>query len=324
MVDENIFRKRINFTGNLSQLIAKVVDDYQLGALLNYKIITIGYEDLNIAVHTQNSRYLIKIFGEFRDYQNCLRYVDIMCKIVAHGIAHPKLYPCQNSYLYQYSIGKNAVYLCVMDYIDGHSFYDLNLRPTNGQAITLIREAAKINSLDFQPEDYYDEWSPVNFLNEYQLKNKYLSYTDKHYIQKLLDPFSNISLNTLSHGLVHGDIIRPNVILDSKSQLYIIDFSVAALKPRLQELSVLLCGMFFNEENPSDFLGFYNLVIQTYQPALSPEEIHILPLFTKVVFAMYVMMGKYSHKAKALTTPENDYWIRLGQIGLEYCDELWK
>jgi Ser/Thr protein kinase RdoA (MazF antagonist) len=323
MDEINIFKQRINFSGDLRTLFSIVMHDYNLGELLTYEVITIGYEDLNIFTKTSKGSFLVKIFGSFRDYENCMRYVDIMRKVVAHGIAHPKLYFCKDNYLYQYKKGADAVNLCVMDFIDGHSFYDLNLRPSHSQAMTLIREAGKINTSNIQTEDYYDEWSPVNFINEYKLKNIYLDKTDKQYIEKLLIPFSQINLDILPRVFVHGDIIRPNVLIDKNSNIYIIDFSVASQKPRLQELAVLLCGMFFNEDDPSTFLDYYELLIKSYRPMLNKSEKNILPLFTKACFAMYVMMGKYSEIEKSLVTKENNYWIRLGQVGLKYCDGIW-
>jgi thiamine kinase-like enzyme len=186
------------------------------------------------------------------------------------------------------------------------------------EAKFLIRETSKINSIDIQPEDYYDEWSPVNLVNEFSLKSKYLLDEDGERVNKLIEPFSKIDTNSLVQTFVHGDIIRPNVLKDSSSKIYIIDFSCASLKPRVQELAILLCGMFFNEEDPRSYREFYNLVLEEYQPKLNTAEMEALPLFVKAGFSMYVMQGIYTKVVKGINHKENDYWIRLGQIGLKY------
>lgn len=310
-----IFTDRINYRGDLTPVLQDVCKKYELGNLTSLKVIEIGYEDLNIKVETSNRKYLIKIFGSFRDENNINRYVDIMKKVVEMGISHPKLYQANGSFIYKYN---QTLHLCVMDFVDGKSFYDLNARPTMDEAKFLISEASKINSLNIEPEDYYDEWSPVNLIKEFELKGKYLPDEDKKRVEKFVEPFSKVYVTSLVQTFVHGDIIRPNVLKDSSSKIYIVDFSCASLKPRVQELAILLCGMFFNEEDPMSYQEFYDLVLAEYQPKLNQMEIEALPLFVKAGFSMYVMQGIYTKVVKGIDHKENDYWIRLGQIGLEY------
>ncbi len=313
------FIRRIPYSGSLDTFVAHVVKALQLGEFIQYSIITVGYEDLNIRLETKSSVYLVKCFGSFRDYANCKRYVDILTQVVDRGIRHPKLYENAGSFLHNYKNGQETVWYCVMDFIDGKSFYDLGVRPTKEEAIVLIQEAAKINSLDITPDDYYDEWSPVNFVNEYSLKRQYLSHEAQSYLDTFVKPFSLINLSALTQALVHGDIIRANVIKDSHANLYIVDYSMAARKPRLQELSVLLCGMFFNENDPSHFTQYLDLVKKVYTPVLPKIEYEALPLFITAVFAMYAMQGEYSRAVKDMHTKENDYWVTVGNIGLQYC-----
>jgi Ser/Thr protein kinase RdoA (MazF antagonist) len=309
------FTQRINNRGDLPVVIEKVVSDYQLGNFIDAKIIEIGYEDLNIKLTTSAGNYLIKIFGSFRDKDNCRRYVEIMEKVVKSGVPHPKLYSVNGNFLYRYDQG---LMLCVMDYIDGQSFYDLDLWPTPEEAKILVHTASKINSIEITLQDYYDEWSSVNFITEYEQKSKYLGAEDKDRIARLIDPFNAIQFNKLRTGLVHGDIIRPNVIKDSQSKMYIIDFSITAHRPIIQELSVLLCGMFFNEKDPANYSDYYDLVINEYSPKLNAAELEALPVFVKVCFGMYTMLGLYTKTVKHFDNKENDYWIRLGQVGLKY------
>jgi Ser/Thr protein kinase RdoA (MazF antagonist) len=309
------FTDRINYKGNISDIVIKVVEDYRLDDLTEYSIIEIGYEDLNVRLITSTGRYLIKIFGSFRDEKNCRRYVDIMERVIAANVPQPKLFQVKGNSLYKF--GDNQL-LCVMEFIDGQSFYDLNERPTLEEAKFLIDAASKINSIKYTPEDFYDEWSPVNLLKEYKLKHQYLSSEDDERFQDLLTEFAKLNLESLPQTFVHGDIIRPNVLKDLKGNIYITDFSIASVKPRVQELSVLLCGMFFNEEDPSNFDEYYDLVIGEYKPELTGEEKVALPLFVKATFAMYIMQGTCSKVTKKIDNKENDYWIRLGQIGLKY------
>jgi Ser/Thr protein kinase RdoA (MazF antagonist) len=314
----NLFLERINYKGDLTAVLIVVADQYNLGKYKDHKIIEIGYEDLNIHLRTSKGNYVVKIFGSFRDGDNIKRYVEIMEKVVSEGIAHPKLYSTGDGYLYKYD--KN-VSLIVMDLIDGNSFYDLNARPTLSEAKTLIKEASKINGMNIKIDDYYDEWSPVNLVKEFELKNHYLDTDDRERVGLLVKRFSKIKISDLPHSFVHGDIIRPNVLKDINENLFIIDYSCASIKPRVQELAILLCGMFFNEKDPSNFQIFYDLVLANYKPGLNSEEKEALPLFVKAGFSMYIMQGIYTKIVKGISHKENDYWILLGKIGLKHLSQ---
>jgi Ser/Thr protein kinase RdoA (MazF antagonist) len=315
--------QRILDIGSLNEFIVHVVNTFQLGELVTFSIITIGYEDLNIKVITTKSTYFIKCFGSFRDEKDCKRCVDILTSVVQHGICHPKLYSLDGSFLHTYVPSSETLWYCVMDYIDGKSFYELNMWPTREEKLQLIIEAGKINSLDIIPEDYYDEWSPINFLKEYSEKKQYVLPELSAYMDKFAKVFSKIDMSSLSHAFVHGDIIRANVIRDSSSKLYIVDFAKASQKPRLQELSVLLCGMFVNGQASSDLLDDIVLVKREYVPVLSKYECEALHLFVIAVFAMYAMLGEYSRVVRGMNTKENQYWINLGNTGLRYCSTQW-
>jgi Ser/Thr protein kinase RdoA (MazF antagonist) len=313
----DLFLSRIEYSGDLKPIVEEVCAKFDLGKLQQYEVLRIGYEDLNVKTVTEKGVYLIKMFGTFRDQANCERYVSIMEKVVNHGVSHPKLFPVKNgAYLYQSNVG---VRLCVMEYINGKSFYDLSIWPTFAEATILIKEAAKINSMQFEPEDYYDEWSPVNLVQEFNNKGDLIGEIDRKRIQSFINQFAQIDFNRLSQALAHSDIIRPNVI-KAENKLYVIDFSVASQKPRIQELAVLMCGMFFNDRDPSDFGKYYDLILREYTPELSEYEKNTLPLFIKACFAMYVILGTYTKLVLKIDHKENDYWIMCGQKGLEYLE----
>jgi len=316
MAQQADFLQRIAYQGVLSDLIQIIAGEFQLGDVVSHEIIEVGYEDLNIKVTTSQDSYLIKIFGSFRDEENATRYIEIMDQAVKKGVPHPKLHLSKNGgYLYQYDAKLMA---CVMDYIEGKSFYELHEWPTKEEAKMLIHAVSNINLLDIKVPNYYDEWSPVNFLKEFKEKGKYIKGEDYQRIEQLVAPFNTIQIDQLRWGFAHSDVIRPNVLKDVNSKLYIIDFSVSSYKPIVQELAVLLCGMFFNENDTSRYSEYYQLILDEYRPKLSKFDREAFPIFVKAVFAMFLMLGTYNKVTGKIVTKENEYWIKLGKIGLKY------
>lgn len=323
-MDNSIFLKRIEYQGDIQIILLKICADYGLGKYASHVIISVGYEDLNIVLLTDKGKYFVKIFNKERDEEKCRRYVEIVTKILEAGIQHPKLFQSSQGYLYSFKIDSIIVRLCVMEYVDGKSLYDLRAKVTKEEARFLIGQAALIHQIDFQPTFVYDVWAIVNILKEYEKKKQYIIPRDQDLVKNVIGNFSALDINVLPHRLVHGDMITPNIIKDRLGKLYIVDFSVANYYPRIQELAVLLCNIFFDEVNPGNFLQSYNFLLSEYQKhiPLTLEEISAMPVYTNASFAMHIIGASYEKFAKMNNTVENDYWLELGRIGLRHVSKL--
>lgn len=317
---EDIFQKRINYDGNLAPILSQVSRDYHLGQYKAHRVIPFGYEDLNIVLETNQGTFFVKFFAAFRDRSNCQRYIGITTRAIEAGVSHPAFYESPQGFLHELDVGGQPIRLCVMGYIDGKSFYELNLKATAEERKFLVEQAARISRIDLKPEFIYDSWAIVNFLKEYKETAQYLEKEDKNAIAPLVKQFEEVEIKESPHSLVHGDIIKTNVLKDSKGKLYIIDFSVANYYPRIQELAVLLCNMLFDEDNPASFKEYYQAALDEYQKhiKLTPVEISSLPLFVKVAHAMHILGAIKARAVEGNTSEENTYWLMLGRAGLRF------
>ena len=64
--------------------------------------------------------------------------------------------------------------LCVFEYVDGKSFYDLNEIPTEKEIKNIISQMAQIHNAKLESDFIYDKWTITNFIKEYEEKGKYL------------------------------------------------------------------------------------------------------------------------------------------------------
>ena len=266
------------------------------------------------------------MFADFKDNQECKRYVEIMLAALKSGVKHPKLLKSQQGYFHTMMLNGAYVRLVVMEYIDGNTFYDLNESPTKDELLFLANQAALINKIDIKPPQIYDSWAVVNFVKEFEDKKGYLEPEDLNMINQFVDKFKKINITKLPHSFVHGDIIKTNVIRSKNDGLYVIDFFVSNYYPRIQELAVLFCDLFFNQKNPETFSDNYKLGLDEYQKylVLTQEEIDALPLYTIASHAMHIINPIYEQKAKENKTIENAKWLELGRLGLKFALKFWK
>lgn len=314
------FQSRISYLGDLKPLFAQVCQDYGIGSYLNHRIIRVGYEDFNVAVTTDKNNYFFKFFSDLKGLDICRRYVNIIQRVLKAGVNHPRLHRSPQGPLYVKTLGKAKIRLVVLDYIGGRTFYDLKVRPTEKEIKDIIRQAAKINKIDFSPPFFYDEWAVANFLDEYRKKGKYLEQCDIKSLRSVYENFSKINLDKLPHCFVHGDIINTNVIKDNSGKLYIVDYSVANIYPRIQELAVMLCDLFFDKEHKQNFSKTFDLVLNEYQTInpLTPDEIRTLPTFIQTAHAMHILITNYEKVVKNNDSEENRFYQSEGREGLAF------
>lgn len=131
-------------------------------------------------------------------------------------------------------------------------------------------------------------------------------------------------IKSLPTAFVHGDIIRTNVMRDENGKFYILDFSVANIYPRIQELAVLLCNILYDDKNPGAFMDYYELALDEYKKKneLTKPEIETLPLYLKAAHAMHIIGAGREKYKKDNKSEENEYWLSKGRNGLRDMNRL--
>ena len=320
----NNFQKRINYQGSLKPFLQQVCKDFSIGEYKDYKIIPIGYEDFNLTVTTDRDEYFVKVFGSFRSKDECSRYVGIMESILKAGVSHPLLFQSNQGYLYKLSNNNQTDRLCVMQYIDGKIFYELQTNPTTEEKRFVIKQAALINKINIKPSMVYDQWAITNFPREYNKKEKYLNKDDKKLVEPMIEIYKSLSIDNLPHCFVHGDIIKTNVMRGASGDIYILDFAAANYYPRIQELAIILCDLFFDAKNPGEFPQNYNLAVSEYQKyiVLTHNELEKLPNYIKLAHSMHVLSANYEKIVNRNQSSENEYYLELGRVGLKYLSQI--
>ncbi len=201
-------------------------------------------------------------------------------------------------------------------------FFELGEKPSKDVIKEIARQTAIINNLEIKPDFIYDTWAIVNFEDEYKEKRKYLADNYKEEFDKLLIELKNIDFNKLPKAFVHGDIISTNVMIDSNSKVWIIDFAVSNYLPRIIDLAVITCNMCLDEsskentyENIALLIGEYNKYNQ-----LTEYELQTLGTFYKLANAMHILQTQYIIKMDG-DSEENQYWLNEGIVGYSYSED---
>jgi Ser/Thr protein kinase RdoA (MazF antagonist) len=277
---EKVYQERIGYDGDVGEISRMVCENFNLGDFVEDRIITSGYEDFNLFVKTTKGSYVAKIFADFRDLDDCKRYVNIMLGALEAKVRHPRLYKSNQGHLHVGRIGNSKLRLCVMDFVDGEDLSTSGYSLNENDIRLLAEQASLINSIDLRPRYVYDSWAIVNFIPEFERIREYLDSEDLELIEPLVDKFRDIDVSKLPHCFVHGDIITTNVIRDKNEDLWIIDFAVSNYYPRLQEIAVLACNLFFDERDKKKSEQNLETALDEYQKKspLSDKELNLLQI----------------------------------------------
>ncbi|MCH7604374.1 phosphotransferase [Patescibacteria group bacterium] len=312
------FFQRISYKGKLEDIGVAVAERYGFGDSLFCKLVPAGYEDFNFVLETTKDKHFVKVFANFRTKQQCLRYIEVMVRAENEGVSIPKLLQADREYFYSVIVNDSPLRLCVMQYIDGDTYYDLKRKPNAKEIQSLAQQAARINSIDLKPKFEYDSWAIVNFLNEFQHKSRSLRQEERELVEPLVEEYKKIDFEKLPQAFVHGDLIATNVIKDKDNRDWMIDFAVANTYPRIQEIAVLASNLLFDERSKERSTANLELALREYQATikLTPEELNALPGYIKLAHGMHVLAAGYEKMAQSNSSEENEYWLNQGTIGL--------
>src|SRR5688572_16429261 len=73
--DERSMLSRVNLNNSLEEFLSIVSGDYALGDLLDYELIHVGYEDLNVWIQTSDGYFVMKVFSKSRTYPAIESYI---------------------------------------------------------------------------------------------------------------------------------------------------------------------------------------------------------------------------------------------------------
>ena len=315
------FYDRINLNTNLDNISKEICKKYNLDDYISDELILVGYEDFNYILNTTKGKYCVKIFNKERTNKDVNNYIDRIELASTLNINTPKVYRVKNNYLQIIDINNNQYRLCVFEYVNGKSFYDLNEIPTEKEIKEIIKQMVYIHNAKLDSEYIYDKWTITNFIKEYQDKKNYL---DKKYIDifnKLPNRLKKVDFNKLVYSFVHGDIISSNVMKDKNNKLWIIDFAVSNYLPRIVDLAVTSCNLCLNPNSKAKTIESTKMILEEYQKyiKLNEYELETFPLFYDLANAMGILQISYLNSIGE-ASDEDKFWLEESEKGLSFSD----
>ncbi len=245
--------------------LQSILDQYpDLGAIIEHRLFTTGYENSNYYVETEKGRFVVKIFeGMVLVPENIAFEVEVMGYLSDQGLKVPKVFKNKLGNLESKAGEKQAV---LMSFVEGQNM--------DRQILTdeLVAEAGtEAGKMDAVLKKFTDG-SKTRQNYEFDLKNTLIlepslkfvpSDFDVELLKKVFEEFRIIKpeLDMLPKGLMQNDIVPHNFLVKDGKLEAIIDFSDLAFSPYVQNIAVALhltCFAYnWNPEQVKIFISAY-------------------------------------------------------------------
>lgn len=305
---------RLNYLGDLTPVIERVCEAYDIGQLSASSIVEVGYEDCNVVIETDQAKFVAKMFSKTRTPDDIARYATTMEKVMEAGVHHPELLTTQAG---ETTYSDSGVTLVLMRFVEGKSFLELDRSPSGQERKAVLEQAAKVNSIDYEPPYLFDSWAIPNIHVLFEKVKQYIEPGDLPSVERAIAGYDAIPVDDLPHCFVHGDFTKANVIKGQDGKIHILDFSVANHYPRIQELAVIVANLLHDDgevtldQKCKQVADEYSV----FNPLTDQEREH-LSAYALAGVAME-FMGAYQEKyINSNDTEETDYWLSLGREGL--------
>lgn len=240
MKKNNRYYNRIDTIEDINILSKLVCEEYELGVFKDTYVIEIGYEDFNAVITTSIGKFLMKVFRNSRTDKEVEECINRSYIAFENNVKTPKIYKNSKNELISIIEYLNSRFrLCVIEYIDGNNFFELNKKPTLEELRKIVDIASNLNKIDYRPNFIYDTWAITSFCNEFEKKKEYLEEKYLNIIEPIYNKFKQFDYDRLPKAFVHGDMMSTNLMLDTNDDIWVIDFSVSNYTARLNEIVVI-------------------------------------------------------------------------------------
>jgi Ser/Thr protein kinase RdoA (MazF antagonist) len=309
---------RLDYEGDLGLVVERLAEAYGIGAPLGYSVIELGYEDCNVDIQTSGGRYVAKMFAKYRTKEAIDRYRTIMERVVQAGVNHPRLLETATGGTVFSDSPESGVSMVLMDFVEGHSFQEMNRVPNEEERTAILEQAVKVNGIDHHPSYLSDSWAIPNIGESYQKVKNFIGPDDLKLVDRVLDRYGEIPIDELPVCFVHGDFTKANVLKGDDGKIYILDFSVSNWYPRIQELAVIAANLFHEEGDGASLRDRVEYIMTVYGASnpLAPVEKRYLYDYALAGVAMEFLGAHQEKFLNGNDTEETEYWMRLGREGL--------
>src|SRR3989344_7128614 len=280
---------RPDIKGSLKDFLRLVTEEFQLGTIQKFSRFPIGYQELNIKLHTSQGIFVVKIFSREKSLSRVKENVEGYIEFAKLGVPTPKLRVTKdNEYIFLTKGKTQEVYTCVMEFFKGKSFLKLPIK--NQDIMTISRFMALMHRSALKPAHYNDTLGIVNFKDVFDKQENILPQDERKEMRQILEEFQVINFSKFHHSVIHGTLERENVLKDMHGNYCVLDLGCMDYNASVIDTATFLANFTIYMGLEETVLAIKD-VVEEYKKFhyFSREEQRVLPVLVKTQYAILVI-----------------------------------
>lgn len=285
--------QRVDLTQPLGRVLRDVAERFQLGRLRSSRIITQGYDDLNVLLVCEGGKFVAKLFNKMKSLATVEDHIRVHLALARRDAPVPQMLTAHGEAIYRAPGQMRETYVCVSEYFEGENF--ARRPPHREDMLAITRFLAALHTLPVHIGHSYDSWGTLTLPQEFARKRAYVSEETVALVAPLAATVAGLKFGRARRAIIHGDLQRKHVLKNSSNHYCVLDFGCADYNYPIVDLGVFLALFCLLDTEPA---GAHEVIadVLTAYLALAPlptRHIALLSALIRATWASYLLTADF-------------------------------
>lgn len=284
---------RVDIAQPLDVVLRDIAKRYNLGRARSTRLITQGYDDLNVMLTCDEGQYVVKLFNKAKNVATIEDHVRVQLALSDRHAPVPRILAPNGEGLARVPGRVGETFVCVSEFCAGNNF--TKRPPEQDDVLAVTRFLATLHQLPFEVAPSLDSWGTLNLPFEFERKKTCVSAETIRLVEPLSDAIAQMKFGKGRRRIIHGDLQRKHVLRDDAGHYCILDFGCIDFSYPIVDLGIFLALFCLEGVAPSDAPRLITLVLDAYcaAEALPTQHVALLGTLIRATWASYLLTADF-------------------------------
>lgn len=315
----NELLSRVDIAQPLGVVLQEIARQYELGRVGHARLITQGYDDLNVLLDCERGRYVAKFFNQTKSIAMIEDHVRVQLALTRRRAPVPRILTKNGVGLYRVEGRSHDTFVCVSTFFAGKNL--IQQPPQREDMLNITNFLATLHRLPLQITANYDSWGTLNLPGEFARKRTVVSDETIRLVAPLADAIAAMNFGRARRRVIHGDLQRKHVLKDDVGRYCILDFGCIGLSYPIVDLGIFLALCCLEGSKPSQAQRIIADVLTAYQDKVTLPVRHtaLLATLIRATWASYLLTSDFLMR-QGDRSRQTRQWYRFALASLRAFD----
>lgn len=313
---------RVDIAQPLAAVLCDIARRYNLGHVHATRLITQGYDDLNVVLTCAKGRYVVKLFNQAKSVATIEDHVRVQLALSARHAPVPRILTLEGVGLASVPGRAGETLVCVSEFFAGDNF--AKCQPEQKDTLAVTRFLATLHRLPYEVVPSHDSWGTLNLPYEFARKKDAVSAETVRLVEPLADAIACMNFGKGRRRIIHGDLQRKHVLRDNAGRYCVLDFGCIDYSYPIVDLGIFLALFCLEGVAPAHAPRLIADVLDAYcaEAPLPARHITLLGTLIRATWASYLLAAEFLMR-QGDQSYQTRQWYRFARQSLRAYMDAW-